>query len=176
MKIYYDFEFYEDGKTITPLSIGMVTEDGEELYIVYNPHWWPNDLVADVNNHPFLRENVLPHLMAAPTLNKCRDLIGLAAEIHDFTLRVAERSSDGQSQLWGYYTAYDHVALAQLWGPMMKLPPHLPMFTLDLQQEIVRLNFPAALMPAQVDEHNALADARWNLQLHRVLTEYERPA
>ena len=34
MRIFYDTEFLDDGKTIDLISIGMVAEDGRELYAV----------------------------------------------------------------------------------------------------------------------------------------------
>lgn len=34
MRFFYDCEFIEDGRTIDLLSLGMVTETGEELYVV----------------------------------------------------------------------------------------------------------------------------------------------
>ena len=34
MKFFYDCEFIEDGETIDLLSIGMVAENGDELYLV----------------------------------------------------------------------------------------------------------------------------------------------
>lgn len=36
MRYFFDTEFYEDGKTIDLVSIGIVAEDGRELYAV-NP-------------------------------------------------------------------------------------------------------------------------------------------
>ena len=37
-------------------------------------------------------------------------------------------------ELWAWYAAYDHVVLAQLWGPMPALPREIPRFTKDLRQ------------------------------------------
>jgi len=33
MKYFIDTEFYEDGKTIDLISLGVVAEDGRELYL-----------------------------------------------------------------------------------------------------------------------------------------------
>ena len=64
-------------------------------------------------------------------------------------------------RLWAWYSAYDHVRLAQCFGPMINLPAHVPMFTHDLKAEAMRLGNPT--MPAQKGtEHNALADAEGN--------------
>ncbi|MFN3005118.1 3'-5' exoribonuclease domain-containing protein [Mycolicibacterium wolinskyi] len=71
-------------------------------------------------------------------------------------------------ELWAYYAAYDHVALAQLWGRMIHLPNGIPMWTNDLQQEMVRLGIDDDEIPrAEGYEHHALDDARWNWQVLR---------
>lgn len=63
--------------------------------------------------------------------------------------------------MWAYYGAYDHVRLAQIWGPMVELPAHVPMLTHDLKSEAMRLGNPK--LPEQAGaEHNALADAEGN--------------
>jgi hypothetical protein len=64
-------------------------------------------------------------------------------------------------KMWAWYGAYDHVRLAQCWGPMVDLPPHVPMLTHDLKSEHMRLGSPE--LPKQKGkEHNALADAEGN--------------
>ena len=37
-------------------------------------------------------------------------------------------------ELWAWMAAYDHVALAQLWGDMRALPRAIPRFTHELRQ------------------------------------------
>lgn len=85
-------------------------------------------------------------------------------------------------ELYGYYSAYDHVALCWLFGKMMDLPKGFPMYCKDLKQvldekakiekeaynpEIKKhYNFPKQ-DPSKA--HNALEDARWNKQLHEFL-------
>lgn len=66
-------------------------------------------------------------------------------------------------QLWAYFGAYDHVALAQLFGRMIDLPHHIPMHTNDLKTEVLRLGG-ISIPPQRGSEHNALADARYNLK------------
>lgn len=65
-------------------------------------------------------------------------------------------------RMWAYYGAYDHVRLAQIFGPMVSLPDHVPMLTHDLKSEAMRLGNPK--MPEQKGRlHNALDDAAGNL-------------
>lgn len=56
MKIFFDTEFYENGRTIDLISIGMVREDGEEYY-AESPMGR-----SFANRSDWLKENVLPHL------------------------------------------------------------------------------------------------------------------
>jgi hypothetical protein len=74
---------------------------------------------------------------------------------------------------YGYYCDYDWVVFCQLFGRMIDLPKGFPMYCIDLKQELDRLGITSeqkqALCPDPVNEHNALADARWNKKLHGVL-------
>jgi 3' exoribonuclease, RNase T-like len=165
LRIFYDTEFIEDGRTIDLISIGMVAEDGRELYLVAGD----GRAVCRAVENDWLREHVVPSLPALLTgepyprfwkwdrdhpdylaVNR-RDTI--AASVRDFILATPD------PQLWAWYAAYDHVALCQLWGRMIDLPKGIPMWTNDLKQECDRLGNPQ--MPEQESgEHNALADAR----------------
>ena len=102
-------------------------------------------------------------------------------------------------QLYGYYSAYDHVALSWIFGKMIDLPKGFPMYTIDLKQmfdeqqenrtktisllketglydkykesEII---FPENLKelsqyPKQENEHNALSDAIFVKNLYHFL-------
>lgn len=68
----------------------------------------------------------------------------------------------GKPEFWTYYGSYDHVALAQLYGPMIGLPPGWPMYTMDIKQWCVQLGDPQLPEQTRAMEHNALNDARWN--------------
>ena len=163
VRIFYDTEFLEDGRTIDLISIGMVADDGREYYAVAED----DALISRAYQHPWLRENVIPSLPVqlagvgaiwhwddfhADRIHlKPRGMI--AREVSDFILAAPG------PQLWAWYAAYDHVVLCQLWGRMIDLPEGVPMWTNDLKQECVRLGDPR--MPEQESgEHNALADAR----------------
>ena len=53
-------------------------------------------------------------------------------------------------------------------GTMMNLPEGMPMYTRDLQQylDYFGINKDKLLKNSQVNEHDALADARWNYRLY----------
>ena len=153
MRYFYDTEFDEDGQTIDLISFAMVAEDGREFYRVSNGF-------APSRCNAFVKANVLPHL---PARDLWIDRRQLRTELLDFI------GADEHPELWAYYAAYDHVALAQLWGPMIDLPKPLPMWTNDLMQECQRRGNPQ--LPEQPHgEHDALADARWLKHRYEWLT------
>lgn len=160
---FLDTEFLEDGRTIELISMGMVDLDGREFYA--------ENRFVDINritNNPWLMANVVPHLRGAgdPCI-KSPDQI--AADLVAF---IQSSLPDGATRddvrLWGYYPAYDHVLLAQMFGRMIDLPQPIPMFTCDLMQVCDLAGVDPSVVP-QVGEHDALADARWNRDLYRYL-------
>lgn len=171
MRYFYDFEFLEDGKTIAPISIGIVADDSRTYYAVNRHAPW-----SAIRRNPWLLANVVSHLprlygdarnhMPSRWLFNMNDPavkpIGqIAAEVSEFL------TAAGPCELWGYYSAYDHVCLAQLWGTMVNLPTGIPMWTNDVQQLAAQLEI-EGLLPAidAAKEHNALEDARWTRLAH----------
>lgn len=161
---FYDTEFYEDGNRIHLISIGVVCDDGRELYLQNSEFDW--SIVPD--DH-WIQDNVRPWLHEEEIFFHDR------AEIAD-TLREWVIPDEGQITLWGYYADYDHVALCQLFGTMMGLPKHFPKHTKDLKQWADHLYVRHGDYPAQHGvEHHALSDARWNQKLWRYLDEQAFP-
>lgn len=161
MKIFYDCEFLENGSTIRLISIGMVREDGKEYYAIDGSMPW-----FEIVKHDWLAKNVVPHLPTRMSASgqrglnfdsvyvKSPDLI--ADEVRKFI-----QTAGPDVELWAWYGAYDHVALCQLWGRMIDLPPGIPMFTSDIKTLFQMHGNPKA--PEQtMGEHNALDDARHN--------------
>lgn len=143
MRIWFDTEFYENGHTISLISIGMVREDGATFY-------GEADLAPEIASQSnWLKENVKPHLK------------GGDAEMTRYELRKAIVEFAGEKpEFWAYYADYDWVALCQLFGTMMDLPAGWPMFCRDLQQAIGLAG--RGKPPEQTSgEHDALEDAQW---------------
>lgn len=152
MKIYFDTEFLEDGKTIDLISIGMVREDGKQLHLINRDCDWRRVLADD-----WLRFNVVPRL-GHPTEWIPKDV--LATLVYNFCTR--DRTTD--LEFWAYYAAYDWVAFCQLWGKMINLPNGFPMYCNDFKQLIAGTNFQKD--PDPTEEHNALVDACWLRDQH----------
>ncbi|HEY8112220.1 MAG TPA: hypothetical protein VII16_05065 [Actinomycetes bacterium] len=122
MRIFYDCEFLEDGKTIDLISIGLIAEAGDEYYAVNSE--MP---IERIESHGWLMKNVVPHIpgqLQERSFDDNRNLNGrftldptdaivkphwvIANEVRDFILGQPD------PQLWAWYGAYDHVALCQL--------------------------------------------------------------
>lgn len=179
MKYWFDCEFIEDGKTIDLLSIGIVAEDGRELYqcnqdaklsranewVIWNvfPHlgvkhsegrWYWAARHVDVDNRSLPGSIVIPH--------------------HEIRDRVRKFISfgEGKPEIWAYYADYDWVAFCQLFGAMVELPEGWPMYCRDVKQLADSLGNPK--LPEQTaTEHHALNDAHWTKQAYEFLANLE---
>lgn len=145
MKYFYDTEFLEDGTTIDLISIGIVAEDGREYHAVNAGADW-----ARIRKHEWLMANVFPQL---PFSGDWKPKDQIRDEVAEFLL------AGSPPELWAWYSAYDHVALAQLFGTMMDLPEGVPMYTNDLRSLIDWVGI-TALPEQKAGVHDALEDAR----------------
>ncbi|AOS65119.1 polyadenylate-specific 3'-exoribonuclease AS [Actinoalloteichus hymeniacidonis] len=155
MRYFYDCEFIEDGTTVELISIGAVDEQGREFYAVsteFDPE----------RAGPWVRRNVLPKL-PPPADRAWQSRDAIRRNLLEFLREPGE-----DIELWAWFAAYDHIALAQLWGAMPALPRSLPRFTRELRQRWDDVGRPT-LPPAPLDAHDALADARHNLARWRVI-------
>ena len=167
VRVFYDCEFIERGPEV-PLrliSIGMVRDPGHQEMYRINLDVSP----AQVYRVPWLYRNVWPLLpmkvegdgvlswdVDHPDYQYLSAPEQIALDILDFC-RVGE---DDSLELWAEFGAYDHVCLAQLFGPMEDFPAdQLPSFTRDLRQRISDVGYVGNL-PEPAVSHNALGDAR----------------
>jgi hypothetical protein len=157
MRYFLDTEFIEAGprKPIQLVSIGIVAQDLRQLYRIsadFNPE--------DAN--PWVKENVLGKLEDYE-----RGSLGVIAD--DIRL-FCDPKQFGKPEFWGYYADYDWVVFAQIFGTMMDLPEGFPMYCRDLKQLCDELGNPA--LPEQLEgEHNAMADAAWNMKVYDFLAK-----
>jgi hypothetical protein len=139
VRLFFDTEFIEDGRTIDLLAIGIVREDGATYYA--EPVETDRSKAGD-----WVKVNVLPTL-TGPTKPRAT----IAAEIVDF--------AGDNPEWWAYYASYDWVALCQLYGTMMNLPDGWPMYCRDLRQYLDENGLQGITQPDS--NHNAIDDARW---------------
>lgn len=174
--------------TIDLISIGIVCEDGREYYAVHSE--------CDCKYaSPWVKENVLKNI---PQYNKAYDDLrgdnSYKKTISEIREEILFFTGQGdvvpqKPEFWGYYCDYDWVVFCQLFGRMTDLPKNYPMYCKDLKQEVDRfaeirakrlslsvesvLEFmkKEAHYPKNPNEHNALADAKWNYELYKYLTK-----
>jgi len=177
----YDCEFKEDGKTIDLISIGMVSGDGREFYAVSNEFntrrvanddWLMKNVMTSIEHEQFVIQDfegtpVLRDFVVTDPAAMSKADMGNA--LLDFIFGPGTSPSKGTPpELWNWYGAYDHVALCQIWGSMMSLPPGMPMFSNDIKQLHKEAGYPS--MPRQPEGlHNALADAKFNIVRYNYL-------
>jgi hypothetical protein len=187
----YDTEFLEDGRTVELISIGIVCDDGREYYAVNadmdedrikNDRWMLNNVWIHLPLKGFKRKPAtvsgkIEQIIDSPGWLDTKDSRVkpkwvIANEVRDFLLYhtiIDDNGITDAPELWAYFAAYDHVVLAQLWGKMIGLPKGIPMYTHDIKQEMDRLGVPSDAVPKPSNQHDALADARWNVDmLHKL--------
>lgn len=179
------------------ISVGIVCEDGRSYYAIsteFNPKkadkWVKENVIAklpyrypDFYDSPRMRQEAL---LWKP--NKC-----IVADILSF---FGCQREDGNwyapegIEVYGYYADYDWVLLCSLFGRMIDLPKGFPMYCRDLKQYLDLVaetkkysngsagrTFQECLdyikshkdYPKNQEEHSALADAKWNLELYKFL-------
>ncbi|UWZ40661.1 polyadenylate-specific 3'-exoribonuclease AS [Dactylosporangium roseum] len=161
-RYFYDCEFIEDGRLIDLVSIGVVDEHGREYYAVSTEF-------DESRAVPWVRRHVLDKL-PSPADKAWRSRDRIRDDLLEFLAEPLRTGKADEVELWAWYAAYDHVALAQLWGPMPTLPREIPRFTKDLRQLWDESGRPP--LPVAEGRHDALVDARHNLARWRVM----RPA
>jgi len=198
MRYWYDCEFLEDGHTIDLISIGIVAEDGREYYTQsceFSPtkasDWVKKNVLPHLQICPYTicqeynsGDFAFDYVGGAIRRHKqgqCTDqLYGkrhrcpwrTREQIKQNILSFMDVERHGKPELWGYYSAYDHVAFCQLFGTMIDLPKGFPMYTRDIKQWVDALGYPN-LPEMGRDEHNALLDARWNKKAWELLEALE---
>lgn len=114
----------------------------------------------------------------------------IAEEVKEFTLEVPRIQKHGTPKFYAYFADYDWVAFCWLFGKMNNLPNGFPKYSRDLKQMLdekvsvyedrfmngnedfeTRMSYVMNKdnYPKQTNEHNAIADARWNKELHEFI-------
>ena len=152
MQYFLDTEFHEDGKTIDPISIGIVAMDGRELYLGNNE--------AELHRaSPWLWHNVIPKLPSYSDKAFWQSRAAIKQSLLAFF--EGDKQRGDKIEIWTYFGAYDWVIFCQLFGCMIDLPSHLPKFDMDIRHLRRSLGDPP--LPKQIEEeHVAIHDARWN--------------
>jgi len=176
MRYYMDTEFIEYGKTIELISIGIVAEDGRELYLISKEYKYKK---AD----DWVKENVILPMYREQSPTK-KQFTG-PEDFHktagvskaEIARKIENFVANTKPEFFAYYADYDWVVFCQLFGRMIDLPKGFPMFCIDLKQMmwergLIKENFNIKELLPQENEHNALSDARWNKALHELIQKH----
>src|SRR5439155_11882591 len=148
---FIDTEFIENGRSqpLELISIAIVTKIADYYAI--------SSEFNEANCNEFVKKNVLPNL----DCENRKFISAIRVEIKEF---IDKYSNGAKPEFWGYYADYDWVVFCQLFGCMIDLPKNWPMYCRDLKQWCDQLGNPKLVKPDK--EHNALADARWNMSVY----------
>ncbi len=167
MKYWYDTEFESDDSTIIPISIGIVSEDDRELYLINKEYM---QSVIDLEGYywrghastpsKWLWDNVIDKIPQKDVEQYGVDYDDWGPIIQNFLSDKNRYLQREDIELWAHFSAYDHVMLAQVYGEMINLPKPIPMWSHDDMQIRNGQHTPfrdLAIYP----EHSAIADARF---------------
>lgn len=158
-RFFIDTEFLEAGSSqpVHFVSLGVVAEDGRTYYAECSE----TDLSLA---NDWVKKNVVPYLRGG-------EFAKTRAQIRDelvFFIGAQKR----RPEFWGYFSAYDWVVFAQIFGTMVQLPQGMPMHCCDLKQWMDELGVTRQWLPEQEGtEHFALADAQWNKAVYDFLAK-----
>lgn len=179
------------------ISIGIVCEDGREYYAIStdfnqkDADDWVRDNVisklpdrhADFHDSPrrkteslFWKSNtqIANDILAFVYPDVFKNFKTVEKEFYQRTKEYGWNTE--QPEFYAYYADYDWVLFCSLFGRMIDLPKGFPMYCRDLKQTMDEefnediKKWPT--YPIQKDEHNALADARWNKELHSFMENF----
>jgi hypothetical protein len=158
VRIFFDFEFIEEGAAFVmePISLGMIREDGESLYIEFEDVDWSKA-------NQWVLDNVKPYLKSHP---------GNPAVSKEEARKLIREFVGPKPEFWAYFADYDWVILCQLFGRMIDIPEGWPYYCLDIKQ--LMWEYRLSKDDLNIDneqEHNALADAHWNMRAYDKIRE-----
>ncbi len=184
------------------ISIGLIGEDGREYYAIskefdlleaWNNEWLRENVLlnifkevvsGDMRNYiPFDLKNFQRLIVQCGKTNE-----QIANEIKQFCdpEKFLHNTAEQKLEFYGYFADYDWVVFCSLFGSMMQLPTGFPMYCRDLKQmvddieHVMKQQTPLFSLkkvegyPQQYNEHNALADSKWNIALYRFIKEFSR--
>ncbi len=160
VRYFFDTEFLEDSHDaiarVQLISIGMICEDGRSIYLENADFDWTQPM------DPWLVENVKVHL-AGPGSESWATPAQMAVRLREF---VGE-----DPEFWAYVAAYDWIGLLSIFGRLIDRPKGWPNRCRDLKDSIESAGLAKSELPLQdqTTSHDALADARWNLEVSRFL-------
>jgi len=185
-KYFLDTEFIESfhkplfGKKrhfIDLISIGLYCEDGRTFYKLSSEYdykdadeWVQKNVIL-----PAYKYSVKGDARNHYTAQNFHKLHGFPnGYIRGLLIDYFALGSD-PIEIYGYFADYDWVLFCSLFGRMIDLPKGFPMYCIDLKQMMQERGLTSEWKrqncPEPENEHNALADAKWNYRLYTKIIE-----
>jgi len=176
------------------ISIGIVAEDGRTYYAISNEYnyndaddWVKENVIIPMYTQEISgdRRNHIDAVHFHKCIPNGKSNKQIAEEIKHFCNPelFLHNIAEPELEFYGYYADYDWVLLCSLFGRMIDLPKYFPMYCKGLKQDFDNCVWEYCLhnehlkeaaerklkllhnYPKQENEHNALADAKWNVKL-----------
>src|SRR5690606_23282011 len=115
MKIFFDTEFTGLHQQTTLISIGMIAEDGRELYIELNDY-------SDMQVDDWIEENVLSKLYNTNPVSHTEASLAIEGFIEPYE----------SVEMWSDCLSYDWVLFNNLWGHAFDVPKQIYYIPFDI--------------------------------------------
>lgn len=187
MNYYLDTEFTGLHKNTTLISLALVSEKGDYFYAEFTDYD-----KSQLND--WLSQNVIANLI----INSLEDMVwqsGNNLKIKGdkilvcnalkrwFKNQIHKVHSKQPFQIWTDVGSYDWVLFQDLFGGAMQMPSHINYIPFDIAQTFAQLKINADCdrilflkennidLPIEINQHNALFDARITKMCHQVLQQ-----
>lgn len=167
VRIYFDTEFTGLHKDTTLISIGLVTDTGDEMYAELTDYD-----KSQVNE--WIQKNVINNLSGDPSV-KCN-----TQELKEILTTWLEFVSEGEEiEMISDCLAYDWVLFNNIFGTALDMPSRVNYIPTDIctmfrmkgiDPDISREEFIAGTLPIEGEKHNALYDAKVIKRCYEILT------
>lgn len=175
MKIFFDFEFTGLHMKTTPISLGMVTEDGHKFYAEFTDYnksqcdeWINENVISKLsyNDDVFFFENDKEN----KKISIKNDKQSISNSVHEWLKQFKD------IEFWGDCVAYDWLLMVDLLGmgkPMRKFPNNFSSYqaydiftVLKMEYYNPKKNRHEILGIENTGQHNALYDAEITMKLY----------
>jgi hypothetical protein len=162
MKVFFDTEFTGLHQNTTLISIGLVTEYGEEFYAEFTDYdqsqvdgWLQDNVIANLTIPDEEGEQRVNHFKG--------DTAYIREKLESWLTNL------GPVEMWSDCLSYDWVLFNQLWGHAFNIPKNVYYIPFDIctmfklkgeDPDVSREEFAGTSEWASDSKHNALHDAR----------------
>lgn len=182
MRVYFDTEFEGLWKDAKLISIGLVSEDGKELYIEFN------DIDIDIQDE-WIKQNVLANTVyygdrdISSIIEEENYFVGNKEQVKEVLIKWFQQFPE--VQLVSDVCHYDFVQLIDIFGTASDLPKNINASCHDINQDIAKYYYVTEAKAFEInrediledngvdilgEKHNSIYDARVIKEIYRILS------